>query len=88
MVTLISGLAYSSNQEILAWPASCMEMCIRDRAQVVGNGGTLLTNAFAEAFLRQSVLFQQMLEMCIRDRDYITKKNQKLKEFSSFACLI
>ena len=32
-----------------------------EQAQVVGNGGTLLTNAFAEAFLRQSVLFQQML---------------------------
>ena len=32
-----------------------------EQAQVVGNGGTLLTYAFAEAFLRQSVLFQQML---------------------------
>ena len=31
------------------------------QAQVVGNGGTLLAYAFAEAFLRQSVLFQQVL---------------------------
>ena len=31
------------------------------QAQVVGDGGTFLSYAFAEAFLGQSVLFQQVL---------------------------
>ena len=35
MVTLISGLAYSSNQEMLAWPASCIAMERRSASVVI-----------------------------------------------------